>query len=354
MDYRFDEKHNTFGSQTVMEKRGDAVIYLSTDQISSSSLTTDANGVEISQVRYDPYGAARWSSGTIPTDKTFTGQRSESFGLLDYNARYYSPDLGHFIQADTLIPGPGNPLAWDRYAYVQNNPLIYVDPSGQKPCVDFDEDGNCIVDPDWVPVTHFDPVNLIGRRLADDEINVLTLLMFYEYHGYSEGIPIEFGGPIYMKTWVFFNLISASTTKIIDKNPIYNGGGDMVGFWNPYVAVMGHEALLKPIFADIIPGWDPETYSGQFSALVNAINNGNYDIGNSTLKSKDFEEIKDMVATVENMWYTAGSGSMYDTTKNAISFADCNLAKSSPMDWRLATRPVRFDADQWVFSYFGW
>ena len=74
--------------------------------------------------------AVRWSSGTIPTDKTFTGQRSESFGLLDYKARYYSPDLGHFIQADTLIPGPGNPLAWDRYAYVQNNPVNGTDPTG--------------------------------------------------------------------------------------------------------------------------------------------------------------------------------------------------------------------------------
>jgi RHS repeat-associated protein len=80
-----------------MEKRGDAVIYLSTDQISSTSLTTDANGAEVSQVRYDPYGAVRWSSGTLPTDKNFTGQRSEGFGLMDYKARYYSSDLEHFI-----------------------------------------------------------------------------------------------------------------------------------------------------------------------------------------------------------------------------------------------------------------
>jgi hypothetical protein len=70
-----------------MEKRGDAVIHLSTDQISSTSLTTDENGAEVSQVRYAPYGAVRWSSGTIPTDKTFTGQRSEGFGLMDNKAR---------------------------------------------------------------------------------------------------------------------------------------------------------------------------------------------------------------------------------------------------------------------------
>jgi len=42
-----------------------------------------------------------------------------------------NPALGRFVQADTLVPEPGNPLAWDRYAYVQNNPLRYTDPSGR-------------------------------------------------------------------------------------------------------------------------------------------------------------------------------------------------------------------------------
>lgn len=41
---------------------------------------------------------------------------------------------GHFASplqhADTLIPQPGNLLAWDRYGYAYNNPVIYNDPSG--------------------------------------------------------------------------------------------------------------------------------------------------------------------------------------------------------------------------------
>jgi hypothetical protein len=69
-------KYYAFGNQMVMEKRGDAVIYLSTDQISSTSLTTDENGTEVSRVRYDPYGAVRWSKGAIPTDKIFVIQSS--------------------------------------------------------------------------------------------------------------------------------------------------------------------------------------------------------------------------------------------------------------------------------------
>jgi len=71
-------------------------------------------------------------SGNLPTQHTDTGQHSNmsDFGLMYYNARYYDPALGRFTSADTLIPEPGNPQSWDRYAYVENNPLRYTDPSG--------------------------------------------------------------------------------------------------------------------------------------------------------------------------------------------------------------------------------
>ena len=41
-------------------------------------------------------------------------------------------DTGKFISADTIIPRPGNLLAWDRYGYAYNNPVSYNDPSGQS------------------------------------------------------------------------------------------------------------------------------------------------------------------------------------------------------------------------------
>ena len=44
------------------------------------------------------------------------------------NARWYDPSLGHFAQADSIIPGGVQGL--DRYAYVNNSPMNYVDPSG--------------------------------------------------------------------------------------------------------------------------------------------------------------------------------------------------------------------------------
>ncbi|MBC7251751.1 MAG: hypothetical protein H5T62_15925 [Anaerolineae bacterium] len=85
------------------------------------------------------YGEVRWSEGTLPTDYTFTlrlcsgqaGQRVEAgLGLLDYRARFYDPVLGRFINADTLVPNPGNSQLLNRYSYAGNNPVLYNDPDG--------------------------------------------------------------------------------------------------------------------------------------------------------------------------------------------------------------------------------
>ncbi|MBC7251962.1 MAG: RES domain-containing protein [Anaerolineae bacterium] len=85
--------------------------------------------------RYYPFGASRpGGMGTLPTDFTFTGQRAEAgLGLMDYHARFYSPRLGRFINADTLVPNPGNPQDLNRYTYARNAPLTYIDADGHFP-----------------------------------------------------------------------------------------------------------------------------------------------------------------------------------------------------------------------------
>ncbi len=47
-----------------------------------------------------------------------------------YNARWYDPSLGHFAQADALVPG--GVQGYDRYAYVNNDPVRYTDPTGHS------------------------------------------------------------------------------------------------------------------------------------------------------------------------------------------------------------------------------
>jgi len=91
--------------------------------------------VDGSRTLYYPYGEQRWSAsgGTLATDFTFTGQRAESFGLMDYHARFYDPYINRWIQPDTIIPDPANPQSLNRFSYVLGNPVKFRDPSGHIP-----------------------------------------------------------------------------------------------------------------------------------------------------------------------------------------------------------------------------
>ena len=82
------------------------------------------------------WGETRYEWGTTPTNARYTGQYQESDldGLYYYGARWYDSKLGRFISPDTIIPGMGNPQAWDRYAYVNNNPINATDPTGHIYC----------------------------------------------------------------------------------------------------------------------------------------------------------------------------------------------------------------------------
>ncbi len=75
-------------------------------------------------------GETRYTSGTLPTKYTYTGQYSNvsDFGWMYYNARWYDPALGRMAQADTVVPA--GVQGYDRYAYTNNNPIAYTDPSG--------------------------------------------------------------------------------------------------------------------------------------------------------------------------------------------------------------------------------
>ena len=120
------------GSTRVAMRTGASTLkFLLGDHLGSTSITTDSNGAFGSEIRYYPWGGRRYANGSIPTTFQYTGQRLDSgIGLYFYGARYYDPAAGRFIQPDTNVPESQGVQALDRYAYVNNSPVTYTDPSG--------------------------------------------------------------------------------------------------------------------------------------------------------------------------------------------------------------------------------
>jgi RHS repeat-associated protein len=72
--------------------------------------TNTSGGIEW-QARYKPFGETRWTSGTLTTNRKpalsaangFNGMKEEATlgGIYDFNARFYDPVIGRFLNADT-------------------------------------------------------------------------------------------------------------------------------------------------------------------------------------------------------------------------------------------------------------
>jgi RHS repeat-associated protein len=79
---------------------------------------------------YDPFGNVLDKTGAGQSIFGYTGEQTDPTGLIYLRARYYNPVTGRFLTPDSLIPDPLTSMGWNRYLYVNNNPVNYVDPSG--------------------------------------------------------------------------------------------------------------------------------------------------------------------------------------------------------------------------------
>ncbi|MBI4330927.1 MAG: hypothetical protein HY673_06580 [Chloroflexi bacterium] len=206
---------------------GGAVLrYLIQDHLGSTSLTTDSSGVLMGSTTYKPYGEARTSVLPLPAQR-FTGQRLDDIGLYYYKGRYYDASLARFISPDPVVPRAGNPQNLNRYSYVLNNPLKYIDPTGfEQKEVDrvirhFGPGRSSTVstiytDGTWVTVTY----NRGGG---------LNFMAFSMKGDFTVNEPVEVIQPDYIGIpvldWALFGgFIFTSGAQVADKGPLIASG----------------------------------------------------------------------------------------------------------------------------------
>jgi len=113
------------------------------DHLGTPRLVTNASGVQTGLHSYYPFGD---ELNLTPTESPvgqlkFTGHQRDSNtsgNSLDYmHARYYSPTMGRFLSIDPVLrvnKSIAQPQLWNRYTYVTNNPLRFIDPTGKYEC----------------------------------------------------------------------------------------------------------------------------------------------------------------------------------------------------------------------------
>ena len=107
--------------------------YYHEDNLNTSSTLSSSSGAQQEVNVYYPFGRTQTASpqASFQVSRRFTGQVFDAeSGLYYYNARYYDPELGRFIQPDDIIPDFSNPQSYNRYSYCVNDPLRYTDPTG--------------------------------------------------------------------------------------------------------------------------------------------------------------------------------------------------------------------------------
>jgi RHS repeat-associated protein len=116
---------------------GGTIVYQHRDHL-SPRLYTDVNGNCVGDQGTYPFGELWYSNG----DSNCTNTASSSFIYTSYErdaesgndyalARSYASTQGRFLRPDPLEGIVGDPQSWNRYAYVENDPINLSDPSGQ-------------------------------------------------------------------------------------------------------------------------------------------------------------------------------------------------------------------------------
>ncbi|MFF7473474.1 DUF6531 domain-containing protein [Streptomyces sp. NPDC008092] len=130
--YRYDP----LGQPAATETASGALFYYHHDTQGSPVDVTGSTGTLYQRWTYDPYGTRTLNTvtaGAPASTPGYTGARYEpTTGNLDLHARQYTPTTGRFTSTDPATPDR-NSAYTSAYAYANDAPTLYTDPSGMTP-----------------------------------------------------------------------------------------------------------------------------------------------------------------------------------------------------------------------------
>ncbi|OOG59320.1 RHS repeat-associated core domain-containing protein [Rhodanobacter sp. C03] len=99
------------------------------DPLGTPLAEASTSGSITATYHYAPYGTQ--VMGMPPSGPGYTGHVNDPDTALVYmQHRYYDPSMGRFLSVDPKTPTAGNPFDFNRFAYVNDNPILNIDPDG--------------------------------------------------------------------------------------------------------------------------------------------------------------------------------------------------------------------------------
>ena len=118
------------GSQLLATIEGGATKYHLRDHL-STRVTVNSTGGAIGTQGHLPFGEPWYDTSATATNSKFTSYERDAESGNDYAmARYYVNRLGRFNAPDPISGSVADPQSLNRYAYVRNNPVNLIDPTG--------------------------------------------------------------------------------------------------------------------------------------------------------------------------------------------------------------------------------
>jgi len=127
------------------ENGTDTPTYLHMDHLGSAQTGTSQNGTVAWREQYTPFGETMTNPLGNADLAGYTGHIKDSATGLNYmQARYYDPLIGRFLSIDPVGFSVDMPFMFNRYTYVNNDPLNLWDPTGEA-AVGFRVEGQAVV-----------------------------------------------------------------------------------------------------------------------------------------------------------------------------------------------------------------
>ena len=238
--YLYDAFGNLATESTTIPQNISGTIYLTADHVGSTRLITDSGANVKKCSDYLPFGqeipiggspgrSGCYGSSDVAAHKYTGMERDTETGIDFFQARYMSPPEGRFTSPDNpfLSSNPADPQSWNLYSYAANDPMLFVDPTGEdpvQPCVNGVNPNNgafCTTVTGQAKVT---------GQASGDNINdflLMSQLMFLQWNPPQPG-PTRLDGPPGVSFWESLSIRTPgqSFKKCMEQNAnTYSIGG---------------------------------------------------------------------------------------------------------------------------------